>query len=64
MSMVVNFTHQLGKKFPVSDIHGAESEQRWAGVSLLMGGQSASWRMEMRVSGLSVYAEVLANTEF
>jgi hypothetical protein len=59
MRLVVNFTHQLGKTFPVSDIHGAESEQRWAGVSRLMGGQSASWRMEMRVSGRGVYAAVL-----
>jgi hypothetical protein len=37
MRMVVKFTHQVGKKFPGSAIHGAESEQRCAGVYLLMG---------------------------
>jgi hypothetical protein len=61
MSMVVKLTHQLGKTFPVSAIHGAESEQRCAGVYLLMGGQSASWRMEMRMHGSGVYTKLLAN---
>jgi hypothetical protein len=26
MSMVVKFTQQVGKKFPVSDVHGTQSE--------------------------------------
>ena len=38
MSMVVQLTHPLGKTFPVSAIHGAESEQRGAGLHLLMDG--------------------------
>src|SRR5919109_2628031 len=57
--MVVQVTPQLGKTLPVSALHGAESEQRWAGVDLLMGGQSASWRMEMRLPRLGVDAELL-----
>jgi hypothetical protein len=45
---------------PVSDIHRAESRQLCAGLHVFMDRIS----METRVSGLSVYAVVLANSEF
>ena len=60
MSMVVKFTHQLGKKFPVSGINRAESKQLYPGLCVYLEKHS----MEVWMPGQCVYAVVLADSEF
>jgi hypothetical protein len=55
---MVEFTYQLGKKFPVSDLHSARPPLRRSRQPLLMGGLS----LDMRMERLGVYAQVWADS--
>jgi hypothetical protein len=57
-ALMVEFTYQLGKKFPVSDLHSARPPLRRSRQPLLMGGLS----LDMRMERLGVYAQVWADS--